>query len=806
MKLYIDITNILDVAFFTGIPRVVTEVSLRMIDAGQDVCLLSYSAKEQCYRVIDNRIYCDCLRGKCSDKKACYTDKRLAVSELEPHSVFYDCNSCWHTMPNRSWLLPQLKNLNIRIVPLIHDIIPVTHPQYLMEQTRFRFMGFLLAHMKYADFILVTSKYVKADLEQLYSQLPLEPKPIQIVPLGADFSVKTGGEGGEISPVAKEIVARGRYTLTVGTVEPRKNHQVIVEAYENGIADTGVQVVFVGKAGWQVDDLLARMEANPNFNNGLYHLQGMNDATVQYLYQHAFLVIFPSFIEGFGLPTIEALIAGVPVLASDVPVMREVGGDFCDYFGVTDAKKLAALVQRYAADEQAYAARKAKVAAYQPPRWEVTQQGTCAALLAPDPDTLPVHKPLRQAVFLSARPAPFLETLPFVEAFMPFIEEVVVCCPAEMAAYLQENYTGNLQLTTITDDQLLNGRQLPADHSTRNFFLRCLAMQQDAIDEEFIMFDDDYRPLVPMTEEVFFKDGRYQAYYCTDIATWRYTVIGLYSYDYCHFRTLRFLREHGLATLQYSSHQPQVINKRWYQEMIERFPGIELQGLDEWSTYFNYCAAVHRANICVKPYVTMNWPNAGNFWQLGAPQGTYLFENFYAENYKFGRIFHGFSRRYHTGTAKENLQKIEMMRDAYAQYLQTLDKRQHFAEAYRTTHGEYPSVAIRCPNKGAPVLCVPVQLMLRTGQNNHIRVAIARDTNTVCNSRTIELQYAYVLPDGSEVVPAPVTITARQVNTGFNMLPPEELPAGADARLRLTCTVADTAFSSEQTIALLLTE
>lgn len=804
MKFYIDITNILEVAFFTGIPRVVSEVTTRALRAGRDITLLSYDTAEQCYQIVDGKKYCDYLLHGKGEKSGCYTHTRVTVDDMEPGSCFCDINSCWHTLPNRSWLLQKLKNKNIRIAAMIYDLIPITHPHYLVEQTRLRFMSYLMAHLKYADLLIANSKSVAADIDALYESLHLAKKPVAVVPLGADFSKTAGGNAGEIDPIAKEIVARGPYTLTVGSLEPRKNHKVIVDAYEQSIAAAGIQTVFVGRKNWATDDLFARIEGNPNFGKGLYHLNGMNDATVEYLYQHAFLVIFASYAEGFGLPTIEALCAGVPVLASDVPIMREIGGAYCDYFPPDDAKKLGALVTRYAKDKQAYAAKKKLVAGFRPQDWETTER-MLFEKLGECPTTKLAHKPLRQVVFLSARPAPFLETIPYVEHFMPFITEVVVCCPEHMAEYLGERYRGRLKLTTITDDQLLDGRELPHDHTTRNFFLRCLMMHRPELHDEFIMFDDDYRPVHEITEEVFFRDDRYQVYYCVDTAYWNYVATTLFSYDLSMFRTLRFMREHGYATYQYSGHQPQVINKLWYQEMIARYPGCEMLGLDEWSTYFNYCAQHYRDHIEVKPYITLNWPNSGGCWELGAVQEDYIFENFYRENYKPGGIFEGMSRHWCDDTAEEGVRKVELVRERQAQHRESFALRRKFYEEYRAAHGEYPTIAVCCQNDRPVQLSLPRELVIKRDWHNSIRVAIVRDSHTPANAKALRMTYQIMDGNGSAMQSHTFSITPRQMNTGFNILPiPELADAVTPLWITFSCAIDGQEAGDIQTLPLRL--
>lgn len=796
--LYVDITNVLLLKHFTGISRVVSEISLRMIQDNVNIKLLSYDEHHNAYCIIDNEKFLLCFKGIKNDKTECFTDNFITIDEFESNSVFFDMNSCWHTMPNRSYLLPKLKNKQIRIAVLIYDIIPIRYPQYMNGQTLMKFMEYLTAHLKYADDIIVNTNSVKDDVLQLFNELSLTAKPIHVIGLGADFSVceKKSLNFNEIDPIVFDIVKKGKFLLTVGTVEPRKNHKVMIEAYEKYLSDENISLVIVGHVGWNMDDVLKRIQNNPDYNNGLYLLSGISDAALDYLYNHAFMVLFASFAEGFGLPTIEALIKQIPVICSDIPVMHEVGGDFAEYFSLNDSKQLADIVKKYLNDDKLYQEKKNQIInRYQPPKWRISAEKMKHLLLSEDCDNKTVHKPIKQIVFLSARPEPFLETIPFIENFMEFIKEVVVCCPDKMADYLHNNYNGRLKLTTVTDSKLLNGRQLPPDHSTRNFFLRCLAMQLDELDDEFIMCDDDYRPLKPITEEVFYSDGRYKGYYFSDISTWKYRISALFSYDFCHFRTLHFLKNHGYPTLQYSSHQPQVINKIWYRELIAKYPDIIVKGYDEWSTYFNYCSVEHSEHYQAVPYVTLSWPNIGAE-SLGTEQSEYIFENFYADNYDTGKSFSRMSRKF---TNKESILKDNEQKQLIALRIKDEHKRiaaikTQFVKEYEEKYNEMPDFAVHLysnPNK-APELGVPSEYAILFIGLNKFRVGISRESHSDANLRTCtfsvavkdELDKVYFMQSSS--------ISQRITNIGvafrFN---PQNVPNDIPLFLEVTAQIDD---------------
>ena len=780
--IYIDVTNIPELKRYTGISRVVSEIAANMISDRVDVRLIAYFPKAHAYRAVDNDRFFLALNGLLEDKRACYTDTYIPVDELEKGSVFFDANSTWHTLPNRSWLLPRLKARQIRVIPLIHDIIPIRYPQHMVGQTLMRFMEFLTAHLTYADDIVVTTEAVKSDIQQLCRELDIPEKPIHKIGLGADFSTDKSRNDAEeaIDPAVEQICEGRRFILTVGTVEPRKNQKILVEAYEKQLAKMDIDVIIVGHIGWEMEGLLKRIQSNRRYNKGLYLLSGVNDATLNFLYKKAFMVVFASYIEGYGLPTIEALINGVPIACSDIPVMREVGGRFCDYFDPDSSDELIKIVSRYANDDAVYAEQRRLIAEeYQPPKWSVTASKMEALMLGDDDPKHFDHKSVKQIVFLSARPDPILATLPYIEEFMPFITELVVCCPDFMADYMHKHYSGRLKLTTITDDELLAGRTLPPDHSTRNFFLRCLAMEQEAIDDEFIMCDDDYRPLHPITEEVFYKDGKYRGYYFSDISKWHYYVPKLYSYDYCHFRTLKFLRSHGYPTFQYSSHMPQLINKVWYKELIARYPEIKTKGYDEWSTYFNYIAAEHREQYEPCEYVTLSWPNIGAE-PKGVAQPEYIFENFYAENYGYGRPFaecvdHFTDRE---EVLEDNRTKKLIALKFKAAYDDAQKAISAFESEYEEQYGELPCVAVNFPSigQGEPSLSIPCEYKMSRRLQNKIKIGVSRGERTAANFYTVMVQMSVCDEMGMSYYRRTAPLSPRLDYSNIPFVLTEELP------------------------------
>ncbi|MGY1641357.1 glycosyltransferase family 4 protein [Geodermatophilus sp. SYSU D00703] len=175
--------------------------------------------------------------------------------------------------------------------------------------------------------------------EEVAAEYAIDPERIRVTPLGVDPSWSA-------TPPPDAAWLRGRglpgdYVVAVGTLEPRKNLQVLVDAFGLLLADdpAGPDLVLVGPPGWG-----AALETD-RLPPGRVHLTGyLDDAELRQVVAGSRGLAFPSRYEGFGLPPLEALACGRPVVVSDLPVMREVLGPHATYVPVDDRTALAAAV------------------------------------------------------------------------------------------------------------------------------------------------------------------------------------------------------------------------------------------------------------------------------------------------------------------------------------------------------------------------------------------------------------------------------------------------------------------------------
>lgn len=371
MRIYIDVSVLTLATFVTGIQRVTMEVAARLIETkGEDIVLLHYNAKENVYYRIDNNLFCAYYRQGKGKKNKMITKQRVDFSEIGMGCTFFDLDAAWMCRVKRSWLLPILKKQGARIVAHVYDIISITHPQYCLQRGVYNFMDFIGAHLQYADDIIVNAQATVDELKKLADRVNVSLPSCYVVPLGANFGKKEAIEDGQVSGDLVRITKSAPYILMVGTVEPRKNHKLLLEAYDKKLKAMGYHVIFAGYMGWNMECFEEKLLHHPDYNTGIFHLEGLDDTAISYLYQNADFLVFCSYTEGFGLPVIEAIMRGVPVLAADVPVLREVGRDYCVWFEQDNVDDLCEKLTYMHDNTDEYEAQKRKLLEYEPPGWE----------------------------------------------------------------------------------------------------------------------------------------------------------------------------------------------------------------------------------------------------------------------------------------------------------------------------------------------------------------------------------------------------------------------------------------------------
>jgi len=251
-----------------------------------------------------------------------------------------------------------------RLCVYLHDAIPAQFPEYARPGGAERHRRRLRNAARCADAILVNSHATARAVAPYLVEAGREP-PLLVAPLGIEPLRGAGpGSAAENSP----------YFLCVGTIEPRKNHLLLLHiwrAMAQRAPDATPRLVLAGRRGWENEQVLDLLDRCPALRGHVVEAGRVGDAPLAELMAGARAVLMPSFAEGFGLPVAEALAAGVPVIASDLPALRETGGDVPDYLDPLDGPGWTAAVQDYArADSPMRAAQMVRMTRWSAPSWD----------------------------------------------------------------------------------------------------------------------------------------------------------------------------------------------------------------------------------------------------------------------------------------------------------------------------------------------------------------------------------------------------------------------------------------------------
>lgn len=254
--------------------------------------------------------------------------------------------------------LARFKDGGGTVTAVVYDLLPIEHPEFFPDWLRHTVSDWLDLLMRRADVVACISRAVATSFaDATERRLGSRDTPMDLAwfHLGADIgaSVPSTGRPDDAEAILDSLRARP-FLLAVGTVEPRKGHRQLLEAmrllWADGV-DAGLLVV--GREGWMVEQLAAMLRDNAGREPGrLVWLRGASDEFLDELYAGVAGLVAPSLGEGFGLPLIEAATHGVPILARDIPVFREVAGRSASYFEGTSPDALAAAIRTFLDDHR----------------------------------------------------------------------------------------------------------------------------------------------------------------------------------------------------------------------------------------------------------------------------------------------------------------------------------------------------------------------------------------------------------------------------------------------------------------------
>lgn len=253
---------------------------------------------------------------------------------------------------------------DIAKVFFVHDLLPLDHPEFFPAGYQKKFERRLCTILQHATALVVSTKSVAKRIEAELQTRGLHNLPIHIAPLPS--SIETSGEDQDAEIELPSVP----YFMMIGTIEPRKNHLLLLHIWRELAKGPGPipLLVIVGSRGWETEQVMDLLSRCAQIRPHILRLSGLSVFQLRKLLARARALLMPSFAEGYGLPLVEALGLGTPVIASDTAVFREVSQNCAQFLSPLDGLGWQAAIKDMAVENSSLHAELArKVAAFRLP-------------------------------------------------------------------------------------------------------------------------------------------------------------------------------------------------------------------------------------------------------------------------------------------------------------------------------------------------------------------------------------------------------------------------------------------------------
>lgn len=365
-RLIIDITELINLqGKLTGVPRVINELSIRMVNE-KNVYFVGWSSLNHEYYSVDPVFYLQ--RNKASRKnipnkhpstqfikrlvrKSAITSKlteiairrinniKIKTKEKKLKTFLLEKSdkliimADWHSSdPSFIEYIKKINSSGVKLVQFVYDLLPIITPQYSGHSTSF-VSKYAYEVYPLCKSIICISKNTKRDLQNYLQKNNLHEPNIEVIRLGDDFDMSKPIKPKDKILVKKKIISKD-YILCVGTVEIRKNHMLLYYTYKLAKERSVVlpKIIIVGRLGWMSEAVYEIISNDSDVNDNLIFLNDVNDNELSWLYENCLFSIYPSFYEGWGLPVAESLSRGVPCVCSKSSSLTEIAGGLITYF------------------------------------------------------------------------------------------------------------------------------------------------------------------------------------------------------------------------------------------------------------------------------------------------------------------------------------------------------------------------------------------------------------------------------------------------------------------------------------------
>lgn len=362
----IDITRLADRFLQNRLPTGVDRVSLQYLERFADhaYALVRFAgrwvelSRDDSRRVFDLLLDGD-LTGHAALRR-CVARAYVSAWRQQHCGVLFNTG---HSGLDRLDYAERVARRGLKPVFFLHDLIPISHPEYCRAGEAMRHHRRLKNMLSVGKGLIVNSVATRDELMAYASARDISVPPCAVALL---------------APARLPEPYRGRmleqpYFVVLGTIEPRKNHLLLLHLWRQLVTELGPaapQLVVIGQRGWECEQVVDLLDRCAALQGHVIELPCCDDRELATWLAHAQALLFPSFVEGFGMPLVEALMLGVPVIASELPVFREIAGDIPCYLDPLDGPGWRRVVLEFMSPESMLRQAQIKrMADYSPPTW-----------------------------------------------------------------------------------------------------------------------------------------------------------------------------------------------------------------------------------------------------------------------------------------------------------------------------------------------------------------------------------------------------------------------------------------------------
>lgn len=269
-----------------------------------------------------------------------------------------------HTGIDHPLYAEELRRRGVKLLFMVHDVIPITHPEFCRPNEKAK-------HHRRIDNMLRLGQCIVANSQSTLDTLHIEAEKLNI-PM--PHAIVAHLAPGFVPSNFGVSVIQQPYFVVLGTIEPRKNHNLLFRVWRKLVEEMGAlapKLVLIGRRGWECENAVDILERSEILRGFLVEKSNCSDAELINYLSHAQAMLFPTLVEGYGMPIIESLMVGTPVIATNLPVFHEIAGDIPDYLDSLDGLGWLSQIKAYMdSNHPLRLAQLQRIQTFQTPTWQ----------------------------------------------------------------------------------------------------------------------------------------------------------------------------------------------------------------------------------------------------------------------------------------------------------------------------------------------------------------------------------------------------------------------------------------------------